>query len=144
MRQVLMAMLALLLFTMMGRPAVPVEARAGDVAVTVTYTGKGKVDDTHEIWVFLFDSPDITRGARPIAVQRLMQSGAVATFKGVTSDPIYLAVAYDEKGDYDGNSGPPPAGTPIAMHAKDGKNLPITPGPTAKIRMTFGEARRME
>jgi hypothetical protein len=142
--------LALMLGPAVGRaqqkaPAKPAARSASaDVQATVTYTGKGKVDDTHEIWVFLFDTPDIGQGSRPIAVQAIRKSGAPATFKAVTADPVYIAVAYDETGNYDGNMGPPPSGTPIAMYSKDGKtNTPVKPGPAAKIKLSFDDSRRM-
>lgn len=71
---------------------------AGDVAVTVTYKGKAKVDDTHEIWVFLFDTPELGPGVRPVGTQVVKQNGGTATFTGVTTDPVYIRIAYDEKG----------------------------------------------
>ena len=43
---------------------------AGEVSVTVTYTGKGTVDDKHEILVFLFDHPTPTAGSMPLACRR--------------------------------------------------------------------------
>jgi hypothetical protein len=118
--------------------------RAGDVAVTVTYAGKAKVDTTHEIWVFLFDTPDIGPGSQPVAVQAVTKSGATATFKAVQAATVYVAVAYDEKGDYDGNQGPPPPGTPIAIYAVDGKTAPVTPGAKGIVKLTFDESRRMQ
>jgi hypothetical protein len=116
---------------------------AGDVAVTVTYKGKGTVDQTHEIWVFLFPSPEIA-GARPIATEVVRKNGGTATFTGITQSPVYIRTVYDEKGDYDGFSGPPPAGTPIGQYSKDAKTIaPVTPGPGAKIKMAFSDAVRM-
>jgi hypothetical protein len=118
--------------------------RAGDLAVTVSYTGKGPVDDTHEIWVFLFDSPVINNSSAPVAVQAVKKSGDTAAFKNVVQDIVYVAMAYDEKGDYDGTAGPPPPGTPIGMYSTDGKAAgPVKPGPGAKIKATFDDARRM-
>lgn len=50
-----------------------------------------------------------------------------------------------EKGGYDGNAGPPPTGTPIAICSTDGKGTPtpVKP-PDAKIKMSFNDARRMQ
>lgn len=127
-------------------PAGPAAAPlAGDVAVTVTYAGKAKVDATHEIWVFLFDTPEIVAGhSQPIAVQTVTKSGATATFKDVQAQTVYVAVAYDEKGDYDGTQAPPPPGTPIALYLVDGKTAPVTPGPKGVVKLTFDESRRMQ
>ena len=124
-------------------PAKPVAGSTVDV--TVTYTGKTKVDDTHEIWVFLFAGPEMPPPNPPVGVQAIRKSGGVASFKNVTTDPVYVAVAFDEKGDYDGNSGPPPIGAPITMHSTDGKQMAaVTPGPKGKVKITFDETRRMQ
>ncbi|MGH9311960.1 MAG: hypothetical protein ACRD1S_02055 [Vicinamibacterales bacterium] len=116
---------------------------AGDVAVTVTYKGKGPVDETREVWVFLFDTPDLGPGARPVATQTVKKNGGTATFTGVTQSPVYVRIAYDEKGDYDGFSGPPPPGTPLGQYSTDGKTIaPVTPGPGAKIKVVFDDSVR--
>jgi hypothetical protein len=123
---------------------VAVVGAAGDVAVTVTYKGKGAVDQTHEIWVFLFPSPEIA-GARPIATEVVRKNGGTAMFTGITQSPVYIRTVYNEKGDYDGFSGPPPPGTPIGQYSKDAKTIaPVTPGPGAKIKMAFTDAARMQ
>jgi hypothetical protein len=124
---------------------IPYQAKSADVSVTVAYTGKAPVDDTHEIWVFLFDSPAISKGATPILVQAIKKSGGVATFKGVAVDPVYVAVAYDEKGDYDGNAGPPPTGAPISIYSTDGKGTPapVKTAGGAKVKLSFNDSRRM-
>jgi hypothetical protein len=116
--------------------------QSGDVAATVTYTGKGKVDETHEIWVFLFETPNIEASSQPIAVASITKSGGTATFKDITPERVYIAVTYDEKGDYDGKG--PPFGLPTAMYSKDGKtNDPITPGPKGKVKLTFDDSSRL-
>ena len=78
------------------------------MSVTVTYTGKGAVDDKHEIFVFLFDHPTPTADSEPIASQTTTKSGGTVAFKGVTQDPVYVVFVYDEAANYDGQSGPPP------------------------------------
>jgi hypothetical protein len=118
--------------------------RAGDLTVTASYSGKGNVDATHEIWVFLFDTPNVNSGSQPVATQALTKNGGVATFKNVAQDTVYILMAYDDKGTYDGNAGPPPAGTPVGMYTKDGKvPAPVKPGPGAKIKTAFDDSRRM-
>jgi hypothetical protein len=120
----------------------PWVAPAGEVSVTVTYTGKGKVDDTHEILVFLFDHPTPTGAIPPLAVQATTKSGGTVTFKGVAQNPVYVVMVFDEAANYDGTSGPPPAGAPIGSYQKDGKPIPVTPGPAAKIKVSFDDSRR--
>jgi hypothetical protein len=131
------------LIVALAAPALELGA-AGDVAVTVTYKGKGTVDETHEIWVFLFPSAEIA-GARPLATEVVKKNGGTATFANVTQSPVYIRTVYDEKGDYDGFSGPPPPGTPIGQFSKDAKTIaPVTPGPGAKVKVTFTDAVRMQ
>ena len=115
-----------------------------DVAVSVTYKGAGTVDRTHQIWVFLFDAPDITAGSRPVAAMSLDKSGGTATFKEVPANPVFVAVAFDERGGYDGNVGPPPPGSPIAIYRlKDAAAAsPVKPGEGVKI--TFDDSTRMQ
>lgn len=116
---------------------------ASDVAVTVTYKGAGTVDREHEIWIFLFDAPDMA-GRRPIATLVLDKSGATATFKAVEANPVYVAVAFDERGDYNGKEGPPPPGMPVAAYAiKDAKGpSPVKVG--EGIAITFDDTIRMQ
>lgn len=114
---------------------------AHEVSVTVTYTGKGKVDDSHELWVYLFDDPEIGAHSEPLAIQPIRKSGGTTTFKSVTADPVYIGVAYDENGDFDA-MGEPPVGTPIAIYGKEGKTTPVKPGPDAKVKITFDDTVR--
>lgn len=117
-------------------------ARAGDVNVAVTYKGKGPVDEKHAILVFLFDHPSPTAASEPLAMQKIVKNGGSATFTGVATPTVYVTLVYDEKSSYDGRSGPPPPGTPIGSYQKDGKPLPVTPGPAAKLSATFDDSRR--
>jgi hypothetical protein len=125
---------------------IPKQGKSNNVSVAVTYAGKGAVDATHEVWVFLFDTPAIGQGVRPLSVMTIKKSGETATFRNVTQDPVYVAVAYDCKGDYDGNLAPPPAGTPIAYYIVDGKPTasPIKTTGGAAIKLTFSDRTRMQ
>ena len=116
--------------------------RAGDVTVTATYKGTGPVDEKHKILVFLFDHPTPTGERPPLAVQGVAKNGGSAKFTAVAVSPVYVTVVYDEKSNYDGQNGPPPAGTPIGAPLKAGKPVPITPGPAAKISVTFDDSQR--
>jgi hypothetical protein len=60
----------------------------------------------------------------------------------VAATPVYVTVVYDEKSNYSGVGGPPPAGTPIGRPLKGGKPVPVTPGPDAKISVTFDDSQR--
>jgi len=49
----------------------------------VTCTGQGNVDQTHQLWIWLFDTPDIGPGAMPVAQLSLAQNGGAVTFSDV-------------------------------------------------------------
>jgi hypothetical protein len=120
----------------------PAGAQTGEVTVTATYKGKGTVDATHEILVFLFDHPTPTAESMPMAVQSITKNGGTATFKGLSPTPVYIVMVYDEKANYDGQSGPPPADTPWATHTKGGKPVAVTPGANVKVAVTFDDSQR--
>lgn len=134
--------IALFAFTAVSSAAVvPRFLAAGDVVVTVSYTGKGKVDETHEILVFLFDQPSPSEGSMPLGVQTTTKSGGTVTFKDVSVSPVYVVMVYDEQANYAGDA-PPPPGAPIGSYQKDGKPVPVTPGPDAKIKVSFDDSVR--
>ena len=140
-------LLALLVAALVGVAAAAPAARegAGELSVTVSYKGKGEVDAKHEIFVFLFDTPNFAAGSLPIATRAVTKNGDAAKFADLTVSPVYVAVAYDETGDYDGLSGPPPPGTPVAVYTTDGKGTPApvdVSGP-AQITITFTDSQRI-
>ncbi len=142
MKKLLAASIVLIGLTVATSAAVlPRFVQAGDVSVTVTYTGKGKVDDTHEILVFLFDHPTPAAGSMPLSMQVSTKSGGTVTFKDVATSPVYVTVVYDEAANYDGTA-PPPVGAPIGAYQKDGKPIPVTPGPAARIKLSFDDSIR--
>ena len=119
---------------------------AGKLKVQVEYKGKGTVDATHQMWIWVFDTPNISADSNPIATGVLKENKTAYKFAGLPKD-VYIAVAYDEKGSYDGTSGPPPQGTPIAIHGGNGLGSPATSVPTggddAKVELTFDDTVRM-
>jgi hypothetical protein len=115
---------------------------SGDLAVTATYTGKGKVDESHEILVFLFDHPVPTAESVPLAVSPISSNGGTATFANLSAETVYVVMVYDEKANYDGRSGPPPQGHPIGTYSKAGKPVPVKIAPGTKVKATFDDSRR--
>jgi hypothetical protein len=115
---------------------------AGDLTVTATYKGKGTVDATHEILVFLFDHPAPTAESEPLGVSSITKNGGTATFTNVSAETVYVVMVYDEKANYDGRSGPPPLGHPIGTYSKAGKPVPVKPGAGVKVTATFDDSRR--
>jgi hypothetical protein len=128
-------------------PPAAAAATAKNLTVTVTYTGKGPVDAGHGILIFLFADPNISAESQPLGPPQIIQkSGGSATFTDVSASPVYIAVVYNESGTYEGG-GPPPPGTPVAIHSKDTKDpnspaLPVTPGPKTAVSISFSDARR--
>ena len=124
------------------------QERAGEehaLHVTVKYGGKGQVDATHKIWVWLFSSPEITPQAVPIAQQALEKNGATASFSKLRGEQVYLVIAFDEKGGFAG-SGPPPSGSPLIFHGAKGPGDPPAPvvlRSTSRLTVTFDDRRRM-
>ncbi|MBK5296870.1 MAG: hypothetical protein JJE40_06915 [Vicinamibacteria bacterium] len=123
-------------------PAI-VAQEAGKLKATVDYKGSGDVDATHEIFVWVFDTPNIGPDSVPIASDVVTANGASLSFSGLPKE-VFIAAAYDEKGDYDGTSGPPPTGTPITIYGDMGvaKAIP-TGGADAAVTVTFDGTVRM-
>lgn len=115
---------------------------AGTVKVTVHYKGKGTVDATHRIWVWLFTSPDIGPGSMPIAELSISANGELATFDGIDAERVWIAVAFDESGTMSG-SAPPSSGSPVGVFAgSDGAPKSVAPGGPAET-VTFDDTVRM-
>jgi hypothetical protein len=115
----------------------------GSVKVTVNYKGKGTVDGTHRLWVWLFASPDIGPGSMPIAETSIETNGAVATFDGIGDERVWIAAAFDEHGTMAG-SAPPPSGTPVGLYVgSDGAPRSVVPGDSTVAVLTFDDSFRM-
>lgn len=120
----------------------PAASQDSSVRVTVTYNGKGAVDETHRVWLWLFDTPDIGPGAMPIAELSIGKNGDTATFASVASAKVWIAAAYDVHGTMSG-SAPPPSGTPVGVYASStGAPEAIKPGDKPAI-LTFDDSFRM-
>ena len=134
--------------TLAASPSITAEQAKPDasgVTVTVKYTGKGTVDATHQLWVWLFDSPEIGPGSIPIAEQPIPKNGGTATFSNVTAKQVYVAVAYDEAGGFGGQA-PPPPGSPIALFGSTGPDAPpqaVVPGAQGAVTVTLDDTVRM-
>ena len=121
-------------------PAAAAKPGPNDLAVTLTYKGKGTVDANHQLIVWLFGDAAITSGSRPIATLSTAKNGDTVVFKEVGAAPVYVFAVFDQKGGYDGRSGPPPAGIPTALHRKapKGEAMAVKAG-GAPIKLTFAD-----
>jgi len=117
--------------------------QTGKLSVTVEYKGAGTVDKTYQIFVWVFDTPDINENSVPIATDQATSNGATLSFSGLPKT-VYLAAAYNEKGTYDGTQGPPPSGTPLTIYGGMGTATAVpTGGDDAKVTVTFDDSVRM-
>jgi len=120
-----------------------VTVSAGAVKVTVHYKGKGKVDGSHKIWVWLFDNPNIGAGSMPIDQTSIEKNDSEVVFDGVAPSQVYIAVAFDESGSMMGDA-PPPTGTPIGiLMGANGTPNGVTPGEKGIAAVTFDDSTRM-
>ncbi len=131
-------------------PAPETKPQGKSLKVTVSYEGKGKVDKSHGIYLFLFNTPDFVQNpgsAMPIAFQTIYSNGETVTFSGLNAENVYITVAYDESGSYNIAAGPPPSGSPVSLY-KPGDPQPPTAikleeGKTAEVKFSFDESIRM-
>ena len=142
----LMIHLAATVLALQAAKAAPTPAATApsDVAVVISYTGKGTVDANHKVLAWLFADPNVTSNSRPVgSAQTLDKKSGTVTFKNISTAPVYVFACYDEKGGYDGVSGPPPAGIPCTILKKAPSGAPTTVkagGPPVKF--TFGDTDR--
>lgn len=116
---------------------------AGTVKVTLNYKGKGTVDGSHRVWVWLFTSPDIGPNSMPIAELSVDRNGGVVTFEGVSAERVWIAAAFDEQGVMSGNA-PPPSGAPVGLYmGSDGMPKSVVPGDAAAAVLTFDDSMRI-
>jgi uncharacterized protein (DUF2141 family) len=137
------ALAAIAAALMMGVASQASAQQTGKLSVTVEYKGAGTVDTTHQIFVWVFDTPDINENSVPIATDQATSNGAALSFSGLPKT-VYLAAAYNEKGTFDGTQGPPPSGTPITIYGGMGTATGVpTGGDEATITVTFDDSVRM-
>ena len=108
--------------------------------VHASYTGSGKVDDSHRFYVALWDTPDfIKEGAntlKPIGTARIMSKSGTATFENVAKTSVYLSMAYDATGKWTDPQSDPPAGTSLGLYSKEPgvpEPIELEPGKTTPV-----------
>jgi hypothetical protein len=127
------------------QPAAP-EPYNGKLQVIVDYTGTGAVDADHRVWIWVFDNPNIGVDSTPIGTGVVKENKAPYKFS-LLPKTVYLAVAYDDKGGYDGTAEAPPPGTPIRIFGVTAPGTTATPVTTgddeATATVTFDDSVRM-
>lgn len=124
-------------------PARPAAAKpaATDVAVTLTYKGKGTVDANHQLIAWLFTDPAVTSNSRPIATLSTAKNGDTLVFKDVGTTPVYVFAAFDSKGGYDGRTSAPPQGIPTALYSKVAKGPATAVKAGDAVKLTFDDSQ---
>src|ERR1051326_3142503 len=111
------------------------------IEVNVVYTGAGKVDANHKIYVALWNSPNLE--GPPAAVEPLASKSGMVTFKNVNV-PAYVTTAYDPSGRWDAQT-PPPTGASLGMYSTKIPTpdpINVEPGKTAKIKLSFDDSNK--
>ena len=141
------ACLLSLLFACPSRAVAQGTAAGSKLQVSVNYTGAGTVDDKHKIYVVLWDSPDfIHGGAMPVDIVPTSSKKGTVTFPDVKKSPAYVSTVFDPKGEWDGQSGPPPEGSSLGLYTKNGgepEPIAVKAGETAKAEVTFDDSIKM-
>jgi hypothetical protein len=108
--------------------------------VHVTYSGSGTVDESHKLYVAVWDTPDFVKegGAslKPVGAARIMSKSGAATFDNLQKTPVYISMAFDASGKWTDPTSDPPSGTSLGVYGKEpGVPAPIDlqPGKTTKV-----------
>ena len=131
--------------------ALPQQAqeKGGTIRVQINYTGTGTVDQTHKIFVALWDSPDFAQpnaNVMPVAVKYVASKNGIVSFLDVQKTPAYVSTAYDPTGNWDGQSGPPPKGSSLGMYSKappKPEAIDIASGKSTKVTITLDDSQKM-
>jgi Ca2+-binding RTX toxin-like protein len=128
--------------------ALTISAQQGlTLQVQLHYTGSGTVDETHKIFVALWDSAGFTGdSAPPVDVKAATSKNGSVTFTDVKKVPAYVSAAYDPTGKWDAQS-PPPSGSSLGMYSKappKPEPINITPGKAAKVTITFDDTQKVQ
>jgi hypothetical protein len=111
------------------------------IQVDIDYTGSGTVNASHNVYVALWDSSDMS-GGPPVAVLSLNSKKGTVTFSDVQRVPAFVSAAYDPTGNWDAQS-PPPSGTSLGMYSRNPPNpqpIDVAPGKSVKVTITFDDA----
>ena len=116
--------------------------------VQVSYSGSGKVDESHKVYVVLWGDAEFTKGASsmPIFLKGVASKSGSAEFDGIDKNPVFVSMVYDPTGKWDAMS-PPPAGSSLGLYSKEpGTPAPIElqPGKATTVKATFDDSQKMQ
>jgi hypothetical protein len=127
------------------------QSERSKLVVQVSYTGSGTVDESHKIYVVLWDTPDFVKedaasGSQPIALKGVTSKSAAVQFDDVQKNPVYISMVYDPTGKWEGTTAPP-TGASLGLFQKEpGIPAPIKlePDKTTKISAAFDDSFKMK
>ena len=120
------------------------QGNGASLIVRLTYTGSGAVDESHKIYVALWDSPDFVKegSAEPMAAKPISSKSGSVHFDDIQKNSVYVSMAYDPTGAWQADR-EPPAGSSLGLYAKQpGVPAPIQlkPGKTTTISVTLDDS----
>ena len=122
------------------------QTKGASLIVRVSYTGSGTVDESHKIYVALWDSPDFVKDSagsmEPMAAKPVASKSGSVRFDDISKNPVYVSMAYDPTGAWQADR-PPPAGSSLGLYAKQpGVPAPIQlkPGKPTTISVTLDDS----
>ena len=124
------------------------DSKSRTLTVHLNYTGAGTVDQSHKIFVVLWDSPAFVEPGnedRPVDTQTATAKDGTVTFTNIEKVPAYVSAAYDPNGKWDAMSAPP-EGSSLGMYGAEGGKpgpIDIKPAQTASIVLTFDDSFKM-
>lgn len=128
--------------------AVQSQSESSKLDVQVSYTGSGTVDESHKVYVVLWDTPEFTKGdsaGPPIGVKGVASKSDTVHFDDVSKSPVYVSMVYDPSGKWDAAS-PPPSGSSLGLYATEpGTPTPVKldPGKITKVSASFDDSQKM-
>jgi len=120
---------------------------AHNLSVTIKYTGRGVIDATHPVLVFLFAATPISGNSQPVNMQIVTSNGGVAPFLNLPQEKVAIVAIYDSTGNYNGRGGPPPVGTAMGVYnpaPKATEPALVTVGPKTAVTLTFDGSQKFK
>ncbi len=123
-------------------------AARGTLTVNSHYTGAGTVNDSHLIYISIWDTPNFAQpggNSPPLDTKSVSSKNGSGTFTDVTASPVYVSAAYDPKGEWDAHSAPP-SGSSLGLYSKEPGNpapVDVKSGHPATVHLSFDDSYKM-
>ena len=82
----------------------------------------------------------------PVEISSTSSNGGTVTFADVKKSPAYVSAVFDPKGEWDGQSGPPPEGSSLGLYTKTPpapEPIEIKAGKTVTVEFSFDDSIKM-